>query len=80
MKWAGDREHVKGAGREIGVKGNQQFHVGGEEAEDRCFPATAEMALVGGEVTQTWGFTVVGRGGTLNTSSSLLPPFPHPFT
>lgn len=53
VKWAGDREHVKGAGRGIGVKGNQQFHVGGEEAEDRCFPATAEMALVGGEVTQT---------------------------
>ena len=23
MKWAGDREHVKGAGRGIGVKGNQ---------------------------------------------------------
>ena len=25
MKWAGDREHIKGAGRGIGVKGNQHI-------------------------------------------------------
>lgn len=38
----------------IGVQGQPaQFHVGGEEAEARCFPATVEMALVDGEVTQT---------------------------
>ena len=30
-----------------------QFHVGGEEAEARSSPATVEMALVDGEVTQT---------------------------
>ena len=45
--------HQRSRERNWGQGQPTHFHVGGEEAEDRYFPATAEMALVGGEVTQT---------------------------